>query len=74
MASVVLVLVPLQKFPIDFKISKWKCPLQNEDGLALSKMKFQDLDFVSSIFEIDKLVPEASPREIVYQLSKPPRD
>ena len=33
----------LQKFAIDFKIFQWKCPLQNENGLALStclKMKF----------------------------------
>ena len=26
----------LQKFPIDFKIFQLKCPLQNENGLALS--------------------------------------
>ena len=37
----VLALAPLQKFPIDFKIFQWKCPLQNENGFALSKMKFQ---------------------------------
>ncbi len=24
-----------------YKIFHWKCPLQNENGLALSKMKFQ---------------------------------
>ena len=29
------------KAPIDFKIFQWKCTLQNENGLALSKMKFQ---------------------------------
>ena len=28
-------------FPIDFRISRLKCPLKNEKGLALSKMKFQ---------------------------------
>ena len=30
--------------PIDFKIFQWKCPLQNENGVALStcsKMKFK---------------------------------
>ena len=37
--ALILALVPLQKFPIDFKIFKWKCPLQNET--SLSKMKFQ---------------------------------
>ena len=37
----VLALVPLQKFLIDFKIFKWKCPLQHENGPALSNMKFQ---------------------------------
>ena len=26
---------------VDFKIFQWKCPSQNENGLALSKMKFQ---------------------------------
>ena len=34
----------LQKFPIDFQIFQWKCPVQNDNGLALStyqKMKFQ---------------------------------
>ena len=36
----VLASVPLQKFHIDFKISQWKCPFQNKNGLALSKMKF----------------------------------
>ena len=30
----------LQKFPIDFKVFQWKCLLQNENGLALSKIKF----------------------------------
>ncbi len=39
--ALVLALVPLQKSPIDFKIFQWKYPLQNENGLALSKMKFQ---------------------------------
>ena len=34
-------LVSLQKFPIEFRICQWKCPVQNENGLALSKMKFQ---------------------------------
>ena len=29
----------LQKVPIDLKIFQWKCPLQNENGLARSKMK-----------------------------------
>ena len=29
-------LAALQKFLIDFKIFKWKCPLQNDKGLALS--------------------------------------
>ncbi len=37
----VMALVPPQKFPIDLRVFKWKCPLQNENGLALSKMKFQ---------------------------------
>ena len=42
-ASVALgmALVPLQKFPIDFENFWWKRPFQNENGLALSKMKFQ---------------------------------
>ena len=34
----------LQKFLIDFTVFQWKCPLQNENDLALStcsKMKFQ---------------------------------
>ena len=31
----------LQKFAIDFKIFQWKCPLQNENGLALFNM-FRD--------------------------------
>ena len=26
--------------PIDSKVFQWKCPLQNENGLAFSKMKF----------------------------------
>ena len=30
-----------QKLAIYFEIFLWKCPLQNEYGLALSKMKFQ---------------------------------
>ena len=30
-----------QKFPIDFKIFQWKCPLENENGHALLNMKFQ---------------------------------
>ena len=30
--------VPLQKFPIYFKIFQWKCLLENETGLALSKI------------------------------------
>ena len=38
-----LTLVPLQKHPIDWKIFQWKCSLQNENGLALSKMKLQAL-------------------------------
>ena len=37
----VLALVPLQKFPIAFKIFQWKCPLQNENSIALSKRKLQ---------------------------------
>ena len=37
----VFVLVPLKKFPIDFKIIQWKFPLKNLYGFALSKMKFQ---------------------------------
>ena len=41
--ALVLALVSLQKFPIDFKI-QWKCPLQNKNGLAHSKMKFQARD------------------------------
>ena len=42
-ASVALVLtvVPIHNFSFDLKIFKWKCPLQNENGLALSKMNFQ---------------------------------
>ena len=36
-----LALVPLQRFQIDFHRFQWKCVLQNENGLALSKMKFQ---------------------------------
>ena len=31
----------LSKIPIDFKIFQWTCPFQNENGLALPKMKFQ---------------------------------
>jgi hypothetical protein len=34
------------KIPIDFKIFQWKCPFQNENGLALSKMKFQACNFM----------------------------
>ena len=30
----VLALVPLSKFPIDFKILQWKCTLQPKDGLS----------------------------------------
>ena len=43
MASVApgLGLGALAKIPIDFKIFEWKCPFQNENGLALSKRKFQ---------------------------------
>ncbi len=43
LASLVLALVPPSKVShnIDFKIFQWKCPLQNENGLALSKMKFK---------------------------------
>ena len=37
--ALVLALMPLQKFPIGFTIFQWKCPLQNENGLAFSKMK-----------------------------------
>ena len=29
------------KFSIDFQIFQWKCPLQYQNGLALSKMKFK---------------------------------
>ena len=32
---------PSQHFTKDSKIFLWKCPLQNENDLALSKMKFQ---------------------------------
>ena len=35
---------PFKSFPLTSKIFQWKCPLQNENGLALltcSKMKFQ---------------------------------
>ena len=35
--DLVLAFVPLQKFPIDFKIFQWKCSHQNENGLAPSK-------------------------------------
>ena len=35
-----MALVLLQKFPIDCNIFQWKCPLQNENGLALSKIQF----------------------------------
>ena len=34
-------LVPLEKFPNAFPIFQWKCPLQNQNGLALSKKKFR---------------------------------
>ena len=54
MASVALVLalVPLQKFPIhvDFKIFQWKCPFQNENGIALSMIKFQYYTHQHKIF------------------------
>ena len=41
--TLVLALEPLQKFPLTFNlyVFQWKCPLQNENGLALSKTKFQ---------------------------------
>ena len=39
--ALVLALVPLQKFPFAFKIIQWKCPLQNENGLALLKIKLK---------------------------------
>ena len=43
MASVApgLGLGALSKIPIDFTIFQWKRPFENENGLALSKMKFQ---------------------------------
>ena len=43
MASVALVLalVPLQTFSKEFKIFQLKCPFQNANSLALSKMKLQ---------------------------------
>ena len=46
MASVALVLalVPLRKFPTHLKIFQWKYHLQDENGLALSRMKFQACD------------------------------
>ena len=34
-----LVLVPFQKFPIDFKIFQWKCPLQNKMALPFQRRK-----------------------------------
>ena len=39
----VLALVPLQKFAIDFKVFQWKCPLQNKNGLALLKNEIADM-------------------------------
>ena len=39
-AAPVLALVPFQQFPIDFMIFKYKCPVQNQNGLALSEIKF----------------------------------
>ena len=44
----VLALVPLQQFTLDFKIFQWKCPLQNKNGLALSNLKFQAWSIVWS--------------------------
>ena len=41
LACLVMALVPLQKWLIHFQSLQWKCPLQNESGLALSKIKFQ---------------------------------
>ena len=54
----VLALLPLSwprcpfRFPIDFKICQWKCPLQNDNGLALSRMKFQALE--TNLYEVLK--------------------
>ena len=39
----VLALAPIQNVPIVFKIFQWKCPLQNENGCALSKLKCEAL-------------------------------
>ena len=43
----VLALVLFRQCPTDFKILQWKCPLQNENGLALSKIKFQASNFLN---------------------------
>lgn len=36
--ALVMALVALQEFSRDLKIFRWKCPLQNGNGLAVSKM------------------------------------
>ena len=46
----VLALLPLEKFPIDFKIFQWKCPLQIENDLALLKIEFQACQNVGSCY------------------------
>ena len=50
-----LALVLLQKFPIEF-FSR-KCPLQDEKGLVLSKMKFQAYNVMTGkdvfVFSLD---------------------
>ncbi len=70
MASValVLVLMLLQKFHIDFQ---WKCPLQNKNGLALSKMKFQASSIPS--FALEKLpqILKVKPDCVSPQFNKP---
>ena len=50
-AALVLALVPLQRFQIDLKIFQFKCPLQNENAISLSKMKFQVWDMLDVFFK-----------------------
>ena len=37
--ALLLALVPLQSFPTGYNIFQWKCLLQNENGLALKRIK-----------------------------------
>ncbi len=70
LAFVVVALRHLPKFPIDFKIFQWKCPSQNENGPALSKIKLQALNLSATAMAISRLaftVSKAS--NIKYQLS-----